>query len=207
MGDRSEHRCDQGSYRITYLSRRIKTRRVTCSLVLPCLKIEFNRPLKWGTTIRIRCQMYRSAFKLPFIRIRNVRVVYPISGKTITRKTGTAIPISNARRRLVVFSKPPDIYTAIGILIQNWDSSEKATLCHSCIQLCRSAHQSRFLCCIFKRSGRDAYRADRPRCFKCRHTVRAETGNAANMPNSWLMVLDVDLRFCRADLLIYPIGH
>ena len=60
--------------------------------------------------------MYQSAFKLPLIRIRNVRVVYPISAKTLTLRTGAAIPISNAIRWRAVFSEPPDIYTATRIL-------------------------------------------------------------------------------------------
>ncbi|GFU71743.1 hypothetical protein TNCV_1955041 [Trichonephila clavipes] len=70
--------------------------------------------------------------------------------------------------------------------MQNRDSSEKTTLCHSCIQFCRYGLQSHrlSLCCIINGSRSNGHRADSPRYCKRRHTVRADTGYAANMPIS-----------------------
>ena len=79
------------------------------------------------------------------------------------------------------------------------------TLCYFCIQICRSAHQSRHLSpfYIVKGSRSNDRRADRPCFCKRRHTVRAETGCAAHIPISWLMVHDVVIRFCWSELTIY----
>ena len=76
--------------------------------------------------------------------------------------------------------------------------------CHSCNQLCPLVHQShRFsLCCIVKGSWSNGHQVDRPLCYKCRPTVWMETGRAANIPISWLLVHDVVIQFCRADLTI-----
>lgn len=45
-------------------------------------------------------------------------------------------------------------------------------------------------------------RADTPRRCKRRCTVQANTGHAANMAISWLVVSDVVVQFCKADLTI-----
>ncbi|GFX78824.1 hypothetical protein TNCV_1919571 [Trichonephila clavipes] len=48
----------------------------------------------------------------------------------------------------------------------------------SCIQLCRSIHQSHYppLCCIVKENQSNGHRADSPWCSKRRSTVRSDTG-------------------------------
>ena len=56
-----------------------------------------------------------------------------------------------------------------------------------------------FIFCIVKGSRSNCCRTDRPRYFKRRYTVRVEPGNAANLSISWLIVLDVIVRFCRTD--------
>ncbi|GFW00066.1 hypothetical protein TNCV_3568561 [Trichonephila clavipes] len=72
----------------------------------------------------------------------------------------------------------------------------------SCIHLCRSAHQSHrlSLCYIVEGSRNNGRCADRPRCCKCRHSVRVDTGHVSNMPISLLFARDVAVRFCRANL-------
>lgn len=58
------------------------------------------------------------------------------------------------------------------------------------------------LCCIVKGNKSNDCHADSPCCCKRLHTVRADIGHTANMAISWLMVHDVVVRFCCADLTI-----
>ena len=58
-----------------------------------------------------------------------------------------------------------------------------------------------YLRCIIKGNRSNGRRADRLRCSKHRRTIRAETGCAASMPISSLMVRDEVIRFCRADII------
>ena len=87
---------------------------------------------------------------------------------------------------LQTYKQPSEYWT------QKGDLSEK-TLCHFCTQLCRLALQSHCLtlCCIVKGSRSIGCQADRPCCYKQQGTAQVETGHAANMPISWLMIHDV----------------
>ena len=98
-------------------------------------------------------------------------------------------------RRLQTCIRPSEYCT------QNGNSSKK-TLCHSFIQLCHSADQSRclFLHCIVKENRSNALEADKPSLYKRLRTIRAKSGCSENMPISSLIVCDVVIRFCKAGL-------
>ncbi|XP_035218214.1 uncharacterized protein LOC118191516 [Stegodyphus dumicola] len=60
---------------------------------------------------------------------------------------------------------------------------KKTPLCHSCIQLCRLAHQSshHYLCCIVMGSQSNGRLDDGSRCCKRRLTIRADAGGDVNI--------------------------
>ena len=149
--------------------------------------------------------MYRSVFKLPLIWTKGgVHVEYPVTSQIIAP---SARPLCLYQIQVANVGSSWSLQTRMRASENssyNRDLSEKTTLWHSWIQLCRSAHQSRriSLCCIVKGSLSNSHRADKLRRCKCRRTIWAETGLAANMPISWLMVRDVVIRFYRPDLKI-----
>ena len=53
------------------------------------------------------------------------------------------------------------------------------------------------VCCIIKESQSNDRWADRPHCCKCNHTIQVETGHAAKMSISRIMVHDVIIQFRR----------
>ena len=142
VGDRYGDRVRQGSNRTPCVSRKIRTRRATHGLALACWKMTFGRPIRQNTTTGCKMlERYRSAFKLPSIRIREMLVVYPMATKIITQ--GARI-LYRYRMQVGDMRFPWSLQTCIWpskYCTQNWDS-EKTILCNSCIQLYRSAHQS-----------------------------------------------------------------
>ncbi|GFV96705.1 hypothetical protein TNCV_3387981 [Trichonephila clavipes] len=125
--------------------------------------------------------MYRSAFKLLSTQTREARVVYSMAARTISAGTG---PL--CRYRICKLVSPVSLQTCIRpseYSTQNPNLTEKTTLRYSCIQLYRSAHQSRrlSLCCIVKGNQSNGRLADSPRCGKCRRTVRLDPLRAANV--------------------------
>lgn len=58
------------------------------------------------------------------------------------------------------------------------------------------------LCCIVKRSRSNARRSDSPSWYKRRHTLQVVTGCVASMPNFWVKVCNIIIRFYRSDLTI-----
>ena len=97
-------------------------------------KIGLNYSTKGSTKMSELC---RTAFKLPTIRIREVRVT---SAQTITPSTGT---LWRYGMQAVNVRSPQSLQTRTfpsQYCTQNRDSSKKTTLCDSCVQLCCSTH-------------------------------------------------------------------
>ena len=109
-------------------------------------------------------ELYQFVFKLPSIRTRDVRVLYPMAAQTNCRASMQYRMQADDVRSLrsVQIHVQPSEYCILRL-----DSSEKTALCHFCIQLCCSVHQSRrlSLCCTFKGRQSNSCRADRPKNF------------------------------------------
>ena len=85
VSDRSGEHVGQGSNQLTCVSGKLRTKSATCGHALSCWKMTFDRPLRQSIIIgRKMSEMYQLVFKLPSIRTRNVRLLYPIAALTIT---------------------------------------------------------------------------------------------------------------------------
>lgn len=147
-----------------------------------CWNRTFGRPRKQGTQMS---KIERSAFKLPSIKTREMRVAYPIAVQIDTRDSGSLwryrmhVIDEHSSWSFRTLIRPTEYYK------RNWHSFE--IRCHYCIQPCLAWELS--LSC--KRSRNNGRRADSPLCCKRQRTVRADTGRAATMSVSWVMVCDV----------------
>ena len=142
-------------------------------------------------------EMHQSTFKLPSIRIRDVRVLYLMTAQISHQVQGPFADIACKKLTCGFLGAFRHVY-GHQCCTQNWDMFEKTTLWHFCNRLWRSVHQSRrFSAALLKE-----VEVDRPCYFKDRHTVRLETGRAANLHISWLMFRDVVIRFCGANFAI-----
>ena len=114
------------------------------------------------------------------------------------------MPILNASRWYAVSLEPTEMYTTIKILhVESgliWKDDIVLFLYPAL--LFGTPNSPFFLCCFVKGSQRDCRWTDRPCCCKHWRTIWAESECATNIPISWLMVCDVVIWFCRADLTI-----
>ncbi|GFW19907.1 hypothetical protein TNCV_3562101 [Trichonephila clavipes] len=105
-------------------------------------------------------EMYLSALKLILIRHRDVSTLVRNNGFSIRRGSE---PLCRYRMQAgdERFSRKFETHYGYQNAALRTGTFEKTTLCHSCIELCRSVLQSPclFLCCIGKGSQRDGHRA------------------------------------------------
>ena len=124
------------------------------------------------------------------MRIRDLRAVYQIVAQSI-------VPFTDSLCRYRMHAG--NVYSPGSHRTRSWpskywtqkrDSSEKATLCRFCINLCSLAHKSscHFLWCIASRSLSSGCEADSPCCCRRRRTIQEENRRTANISISWLMV-------------------
>ena len=113
-------------------------------------------------------KMYRSAFKLPSIWSRDVRVVCPMAARTITLGAG---PLCRYHKQACDVRSPRSLQTCTWLSensMQNRDSPKKKTLCHSCIQFCPGALVSPCLPVLNPLISLDGYIRSLTCCFLCR---------------------------------------
>ena len=143
--------------------------------------------------------MYRYAFKLPSIRTRGVRVVYPKAAHIMTPGSGSLCRCRTQSGDLRILGASRNI-NGHQNTTRRIGTSLKRRHCAFYVWSFIVRCQSLSLHCIIKRNN--GSRADIPRSCRCQCTVRAKALRAANMSTSWLIVFDVIILFYRSDLTI-----
>lgn len=104
IDDRSRDPAVQGNNQLVCVSRKVGTRLATCSVALYCCNIAFDSAQSQGKiTGHKMTEMYQSAFKLPSVWTRHVRVVYLMAAQTITTGARFSIEKSNPSKRWGLF--------------------------------------------------------------------------------------------------------
>ncbi|GFX53910.1 hypothetical protein TNCV_1598561 [Trichonephila clavipes] len=122
----------------------------------------------------------QSSFKLLF-RTYDVRVVYLLVAQTITK--GPYADIECKQETSGLLGSCRHAYGYQNTALKTGPLGGKKNIALLLYPPCRSMSQSRHLslCCIVRRSRRNGYYADNPRCYKRRPTIREDTRCAANM--------------------------
>lgn len=207
MANRPEDRAGQGSIRIPWVSRKVRTQCVTLGLALSCWKMAVCRDRRQVQSLGCKIsEMYRSAFTLLCQSERKMCVSYTqCQPKTSHQVQSPYVNIEYKQATSVLLGVSRYVYGHQNSL-RRTRISERATLCHFLYpSLSFDAPESPSLSILHWQGkihgiGRHT---DSPRCCKRRRTLWADTVRATNMSICCLIVRYVVVLFCKTNLTIY----